>query len=77
MDTASAEAFAAELDRPGPTVIDCHAVEFIDSSGLRALLEARRRADRDGDQLILRQPSEVVRRILKITATDELFTIEG
>lgn len=77
LDAVAAGGFASQLEPAGAVVVDCGLVEFIDSSGLRVLLEARERADRDGHPLVLRNPSEVVLRLLKITATDELFTIEG
>ena len=76
LDAVAAEAFAVTLDQPGPLVVECDAIEFIDSSGLRVLLEANERAARDGVEFVLRAPSTVVRRLLAITSTDEVFTVE-
>jgi anti-anti-sigma factor len=76
LDVVSASRFAAELDGTGAVVVDCSQVEFIDSSGLQALLEARQRAVGDGGQVVLQRPSTVVLRLLRITSTDDLFTIE-
>ena len=77
LDVASAGTFASELSGEATVVIDCSRVEFIDSSGLQALLEARQRAIGDGGQVVLRAPTAVVRRLLAITSTDDLFTIEA
>lgn len=65
------------LEGPQPMVIDLEAVEFIDSSGLRSLLAASRRADGRGTTVVLRKPSVGVLRLLSITGTTEQFKIEG
>jgi anti-sigma B factor antagonist len=61
----------------GPLVIDLTAVEFIDSSGLRSLLTASRRAESRESFVILRNPSASVKRLLSITGTAEQFQIES
>jgi len=64
-------------DADGSIVIDLTDVTFIDSSGLRSLLSASRRAgERDGG-VLLRSPSAAVRRLLEITGTTGQFRIEG
>ena len=70
---------AAILRREGsdPIVIDLAKVEFIDSSGLRSLLGASRRATDRGTAVILRSPSTGVMRLLSITGTTDQFTVEG
>jgi anti-anti-sigma factor len=45
-------------------VLDLSAVEFMDSSCLRVLLQARGTLTADGGSLILRNPSRVARRAL-------------
>jgi len=64
------------LESAEPLVIDLAAVEFIDSSGLRSLLAASRRADGRGTTVVLRKPSAGVLRLLSITGTTEQFQIE-
>lgn len=59
-----------------PIVIDLAAVEFIDSSGLRSLLGASRRAHERDSEIVLRNPSQEVRRLLEITGTETQFRIE-
>ena len=60
-----------------PLVLDMHRVTFFDISGLRVLLRALERLDRDPAMLVLRSPSSVVRRVLSVTETDQLMTIQG
>ena len=55
---------------PGDLILDVRALTFIDSSGLLALLHTADRM-RDG-RLVLRKPSEPVRRVLELV---ELTTV--
>ncbi|MCU1398825.1 MAG: anti-sigma factor antagonist [Acidimicrobiales bacterium] len=64
------------VENAHPVVIDLAAVEFIDSSGLRSLLAASRRAEARGTSVVLRHPSVGVLRLLSITGTTEQFTVE-
>ena len=59
-----------------PVIIDLAAVEFIDSSGLRSLLSASRRAQGRDTSVTLRNPSSGVLRLLSITGTTTQFVIE-
>ncbi|HTW18354.1 MAG TPA: STAS domain-containing protein [Nocardioides sp.] len=54
-------------------VFDLRAVTFLDASGLRVLLDVRRRAVEVGGRVRLVAPSRPVRRILTLTRTDRLF----
>jgi anti-anti-sigma factor len=53
--------------------IDLAGLSFIDSSGLRALLLARRAALRDGYELTVTEGTPAVERVLKMTGIDELL----
>jgi anti-sigma B factor antagonist len=64
-----------EEDRPGVIVLDLRPLAFMDSSGLRALLAADRRAREAGRRLILVRGDERVQRVLKITRLDERLEI--
>jgi anti-sigma B factor antagonist len=64
------------VEGANPVVIDLAAVEFIDSSGLRSLLAASRRAEGRNTQVILRNPSSGVLRLLSITGTTDQFTVQ-
>lgn len=71
LDAALARAEGAER-----VVIDLGAVAFVDSSGLRSLLAASRRAAGRGTEILLRNPSARVLRLLSITGTTDQFQIE-
>ena len=70
------DAAIRERDGDGPVVIDLDDVFFIDSSGLRCLLGASRRAREGGATVALRHVGSEVLRLLEITGTTERFTIE-
>lgn len=56
-------------------VLDLTAVEFIDSSGLRVIVEQHERCQARGSTLVLHEPSRVVRRLLEVTALDRVLHI--
>jgi anti-anti-sigma factor len=61
---ALADAVAPLVAQPGDVIVDLRALSFIDSSGLLALL---RTADLvTNGNLVLRKPSESVRRVLDL-----------
>jgi anti-sigma B factor antagonist len=70
------DAAIARVENAKPLVIDLAAVEFIDSSGLRSLLAASRRADTRGTRVVLRSPSTGVVRLLTITGTTDQFEVQ-
>ena len=67
-----AEASDAKL-----VVLDLADVEFMDSSGLHALLRAWQRFEQNRDPLALSRVSPQVRRLLELTGTDRIFGVEG
>jgi anti-anti-sigma factor len=68
---------AAVVEVPGRVVLSLEGVTFIDSSGLRGLIQAQRSIRDRGDDLVLRRPAPVVRRLLEITGLLDEFTIEA
>jgi anti-sigma B factor antagonist len=81
LDLTSAPAFerelrAVEATNPRRLVIDLSGLEFMDSTGLRALLLARERAQADGHELALRRGPRQVQRVLELTKTAEAFEFE-
>jgi len=73
---ALTEAFAgehAEMKDSG-VVVDVEGVTFIDSSGLRVLLDLRSRAGPAG--VTLRAAPRSVRRLLELTGLSDLFRLE-
>lgn len=65
----------AFLNGPVDLVIDLNAVTFIDSTGLGALIGARRRAHAFRGSLLLVCDTHVVLRVMQITGLDRVFTI--
>ena len=58
-------------------VFDLSAAKFIDSSGLRTILNAHRLLEERQGRLALRAPSEPVRRLLDITGLTDHFVVES
>lgn len=78
IDSHTADDLSAALDAFGTTgdvTVDLRAVEFIDSSGLRAIVSAHQALDGAGHRLVLDGASEAVERLLDITGlSDHLHT---
>jgi anti-sigma B factor antagonist len=53
--------------------VDCSVVEFMDSTGLRALVVARNRLVAAGGSLVVTSPSVAARRVLELGGLDELI----
>src|SRR4051812_19694995 len=62
---------AAEAAAPEVIVVDLTALEFMDSSGLRALVMADRRANKAGWRFAIVPGPEPVRRVFEITRLDD------
>lgn len=71
------EAAILQREDERPLVIDLDDVSFIDSSGLRSLLGASRRARSRGAEVVLRSVGPEVARLLDITGTTSQFVIES
>jgi anti-sigma B factor antagonist len=56
-------------------IVDLAGLEFIDSSGLAALVLARRHARQAGGDLLLAAPQQHVLRVLTITRLIEVFAV--
>jgi anti-sigma B factor antagonist len=68
LDILGAPHLAAAMPGEGttPVTIDLAGVEFMDSTGLRSLLEARTAAEEAGRPFALARPSPAVRRVLEL-----------
>lgn len=71
------EALIVSRENAEPIVIDLGDVFFIDSSGLRSLLGASRRAQARNTTVVLRTVGSEVARLLQITGTTDQFIIES
>jgi anti-sigma B factor antagonist len=71
------DALSAAQQTAGPIALDLGNVSFIDSSGLRSLLNASRRASDQTSHVVLRRVGPEVIRLLEITGTTQRFLIES
>lgn len=80
LDLASAPQLAAalrRLARPGRTVrIDLAGLTFMDSTGMRSVLEANRDAQRDGWTLVLGRADETVQRVFSMSGVERMLPFE-
>ena len=74
VETALAQAEGAN---PPTLVLDLSGVSFMDSTGVRTLLQADSRARRDGRRLLLIAPPEPAARVLRVTLLDRRFEFIG
>jgi anti-sigma B factor antagonist len=80
IDPATVDELVAALEAaPADAVVevDCSAVEFMDSSGVRALILASNRAEAAGGRVRVVRATNVVRRLLEITAVAHLLGDDG
>jgi anti-anti-sigma factor len=67
----------AEAGKPAQLIIDLREVTFMDSSGLRVLLTAHRRAEEAGRRFAVVRGGEAVHRLLEVTGlTDRLELLD-
>jgi anti-sigma B factor antagonist len=57
-------------------VIDCRAIEFIDSAGLQAMVQSFKAAQAQGGTVTVRDPSEFTLKLLRLSGLDEVLLIE-
>ena len=67
------ESLEAAVTAEEPCVLDLHALDFIDSTGVGLLIRLQKRARYFGQQLILARASEKVRRALQLMKLEEFF----
>jgi anti-sigma B factor antagonist len=67
---------AAQASDARRVVVDMSGLQFIDSTGLRVLLSAKRRADVDGGELLIHNAQSQVRRLFEIAGILDLLSPE-
>ena len=71
IDASCIDALARHLNplpgSSGDVTVHLGGVEFIDSSGLRELIDAHQRAERAGRRVLMTEPSSVVLRLFEIS----------
>jgi anti-sigma B factor antagonist len=74
---ALAEHFATLPEGGGDIALDMSGVDFIDSSGLRVVIELHQRAEADARKLLVTKPSSPVARLLEISGlSDHLHVVD-
>jgi anti-anti-sigma factor len=63
----------SEQDAIRAIMLDLREVTFVDSSGLRAFLQARARAAANGHQLLIRGATPNTRQVFELTGTEFLL----
>jgi anti-anti-sigma factor len=63
----------AERTQPPLLEVDLSALAFMDSTGLRLMLDARERALREQRRLLLRRGPQAVQRVFELTSLASLF----
>jgi anti-sigma B factor antagonist len=77
-DAASvAVALTAAAARQRDIIIDLAGLEFIDSSGVAALVRGRRQARHAGGELLLAAPQQQVLRVLSLTRLIDVFPVRA
>jgi anti-sigma B factor antagonist len=79
LDVAAAAKVAAALVQvvvlARQVVVDLEGLEFMDSSGLAALVRARKHAWQAGGDLLLAAPQQQILRVLDLTRLTEVFSV--
>lgn len=70
-------ALAATVARQREIIIDLAGLEFIDSSGLAALVRVRKQAQRAGGDVLLAAPQHQVLRLLALTRMLDVFSVHA
>jgi anti-sigma B factor antagonist len=63
--------------KSGRIVVETSGVSFIDSSGLRVLIELSERAAALGAKVVLASPSRSMARLIELTGLNDLFVVES
>jgi len=71
------ETVGIALDGEGTVVLDLAGMTFIDSQGIKVLVEANKRAQLDRvRRVVLRSPQPQARKVLEMTGLAKLLTVE-
>jgi anti-sigma B factor antagonist len=77
IDAHTAPTLASAIDAAGPDVeLDLAGVEFVDSSGLRVLIDAHQRLAEAGGALRITALSDPVRRLLEISGVSGYLGVD-
>jgi len=78
IDAHTAPTLAAAIEGAGPNVrLDLSRVDFVDSSGLRVLIDSHQRLAEAGGSLTIVSPSHAVQRLFEISGVETYLTVES
>ena len=78
LDVGSADDVEAALATPGPLLADLCGVDFVDSYGLRTLLQRHRRAETEREIFAIAAPRDsALQRLLELVGTTGVFNIHA
>ena len=66
---------ALAADQMNEILVDFTDVTFMDSSGIRALVVLKKKAEEQGKSLVLKNCSKSIRELFEIGGFDQMFTI--
>ena len=61
---------------PEQLVLDVEGLDFVDASGISVLLGAQRSLSARGGQILLRSPSRLVQRVVKVLELEHVLPVE-
>jgi len=78
LDLANADALAKVLqavvdEKPSKVIVDLASLSFLDSTGIRCFVGAAQAAAKVGCQLVVRNPSGMVDRVLQLCGVDKIL----
>lgn len=80
LDTGTApeleQALDGALDGVTKLIFDLAELEYLSSAGLRVLLSAQKRMNRQGTMLV-RHPNAIITEILEVTGFSDILTVEA
>lgn len=80
LDTSNASDFSKELlaslEQMSKLILDFSDLFYISSAGLRALLQALKQMKQQGGDMIIRNLSQEIRDVFRMTGFDQILTVE-
>ncbi len=69
------KSLSEEAEKEGRVVMDLSSLEFLDSSGLGAIISLLRRVKKNDGDMKLVCPADKIRRVFELTRADRMFDI--
>ncbi len=76
IDAHTAPRLVEAFEGDGDLVLDLSEIEFVDSSGLRVLIDLHQARAAAGASFVIRRPSSAVQRLLEVSGVGEYLTVD-